>query len=197
MNAMSRGLWVFFLVLAAGGAQALESESAAADSVTKVIAEYRKSGDLTVISRLVLQLKPLAADTRQAGSSGELFSLGAEILNALYEDADLAFSWERKPKGNVGVPGGRYPSGTDPKSIREPAVRAEYEKVLAEERGYAKRYGHQTVIFREIDRMGDLLWQAKPSREPAEIRRELLGHGMQSKYADDLVRRMERRTRKS
>ncbi len=190
---MSPSIRVLFLVLVAGTVQAMESKSVTTDSAAKVIAEYRESGDVSVISRFILELKPLSADATQGGSSGELFSFGSEILNALYDDADLAFSWERKPKGNVRVPGGKYPSGIDPKSIEDPTVRAEYEKVLAEERGYARRYGHQSAIFREIDRMGELLWQAKPSRDTAEISRLLLRHGVKSSYVGDIVKRMEKK----
>jgi len=196
MSGMSSSLRVLFLVLVAGSVQAMESKSVTTDSAAKAIAEYRKSGDVSVISRFIPELQIFCADATQE-SSRTLLSISAEILNALYEDADLAFSWERKPKGNVGVPGGRYPSGTDPKSIEDPAIRAAYENVLAEERGYAKRYGHQSAIFREIDRMGDLLRKAEPSRDAAELRRLLLRHGMQPSYVDDMVKRMEQRAHKS
>lgn len=146
---------------------------------------------MSFISRFIPELQPSAEKALQDQETRKAFlSISADVLNAVYERADLRFNPRVQPRMNSSVPGGKYPPGTDPGSIKEPNLRAEYEKILAIDRSYAEHYTQQTAIFREIDRMAQLVCQTGKTESFSEVRDALVAEGMRASYAEDFLRRL-------
>jgi len=81
-------------------------------------------------------------------------------LDGISSVYDHEFNPNLIPSGNIPPPGGGYRSGTSPKTIKEPDIRAEYEKRLAE---IAKKNEHQIyqlTLRRILKRIKETMFEA-------------------------------------
>lgn len=155
-------------------------------TVSTAISEYKRSGDASVVLRALPNVRALSGADRYA-----LVSVSSELLNVLYETADTDFDATKKPRTNSQSPGGWYSSGTDPENIKDPKLRAEYQKVREQDRKYAEYYRQQAKIFDAIDQLANLLRQNFRETEPNEILDSLVKNGLNPSYGSDFLRRIE------
>lgn len=179
----SIGLNLCGALFALSAAHATDSELMLKDSASKAISEFKMTGDVSAVSRTI--------DKLTGKSSGEVLSVCPDILNALYEAADPAFDADRVPSISTS-PGGRYPSGIDPEDIKDPNLKADYQKRLASDREYAEYYRQQDAIFRAIDRVAGSLRQSFGDVAVNEVRSLLVQSGMKASYSDDFLKRLDR-----
>ena len=174
-------------------AQAAGSDQMFKETASKAISTYRSTQDVSTLSRLIPELSSLSARVpKDAEARNTLLSVGLDMLNALYETADLNFDAEKKPLLNTGSPGGWYSSGTDPEGIKDPKMKAEYEKQIADNRRYAKHYTQQAAVSSAIDELAHLFRQGFPGVAAQDVSNLLARNGLSSSYCDDFLKRMER-----
>jgi hypothetical protein len=157
-----------------------DSQQAMKDT-SQAISEFKMSGNVWPLSRA---LGELIGQPR-----GSLLAVSSEILNTLYEAADPTFDKDRVPMLNI-APGGRYPSGIDPEYIKEPQLKAEYQKKLDSNREYAAHYSQQSRIYGTIDQTTDLLRRNFQGVSPSELVDLLVKSGMNASYSDAFLKRM-------
>jgi len=76
--------------------------------------------------------------------------LWLKAINAVDQMLDPAFNPSDVPQMNIALPGVPMDSGVDPSAIKDPTLRARYEKALKENAAKAERYRVQTRL-RKID----------------------------------------------
>lgn len=162
------------------------------ETVLKAISGYRSTQDVSALSRLIPELSALSARASEnAEARNTLLSVGPDMLNALYETADMDFDAARRPFLNIDPPGGWYSSGTDPEGIKDPKMKAEYKKRFEENRRYARHYRQQAEVFDVIDNLAHLFRQGFAGVAAQDLSHMLARNGMSSSYSDDFLRRME------
>ena len=181
----SFGLNLCGALFAFSAAHATDSALTLKDSASKAISEFKMTGDVSPVTRTI--------DRLTGKSSGDVLSVCPDILNALYEAADPTFDVDRAPSPLTNIsPGGPYPSGIDPEAIKDPKLKAEYQKRLADNREYGEHYRQQDAISRAIDRVAQSLRQSFGEVEVTEVTSLLVSSGMKASYGDDFLKRLER-----
>lgn len=174
--------FAFAAAAEAGGEAMLKYNAAVA------IAEYENSKDLAVLAPVFAQLRASYAGNKAFDEAA--FGVAADLLNSLYRSMDPRFDANVKPVINSEVPGGRYPAGVAPQSIREPAIRAEYEKTLAKDRSYAVYFTTQSTISQAINDLASTI-KASVKGDPDDVARGLVERGMQVSHERDFSRRLQ------
>jgi hypothetical protein len=156
------------------------SEQALKDT-SQALSEFKMSGNVLPLSRAIGEL------TGQP--RGALLAVCSEILNTLYEVADPGFDKEKVPLLNI-APGGPYPSGIDPESIKDPQLKADYQKRLDSNRRYAEHYSQQSRIYGTIDQTAEVLQLNFKETSASELVNLLVKSGMDASYRDAFLKRM-------
>lgn len=168
-------------LIALSAAYGANSQQTLKDSPSQAISEFKMSGNVWPLSRAIGQL------TGQP--RGSLLADCSTILNTLYEAADPAFDKDRVPLLNI-APGGRYSSGIDPEYIKEPQLKAEYQKKLDSNREYAEYYSQQSRIYGTIDQTAEVLRLNFKEASVGELVNLLVKSGMNASYSDAFLKRM-------
>jgi len=71
-----------------------------------------------------------------------------QLLATIDRNLDTNFDFENLPGVNLSLPRGGYPSGTDPKDIKDQEIRAEYEAALKKNNERIVRYSLQSGLLR-------------------------------------------------
>jgi len=179
--------WIGGLLAALTSMVHAGTEPMVTEAAQKAIMEYKSRGDITAISSVIPRLKELPPQNAQGGA---LLKVSAELLNALYETADPNFQSNKKPAMNSEVPGGRYRAGTAPESIKEPEIRAAYEKVRTEDFKYAEHYHRQHDIGSAIDGLATVLRTKFEKMSADKIAEALVKRGMKPSYDGDFRKRL-------
>lgn len=125
--------------------------------IPRLFQQFEQKADGRALCRAVQLLSSVEPDN--AAPKAEAMSLLALKLRHLfttinYIDAKLipGFDFSKMPMLNVAPPfGSEYPAGVAPESIREPEIRAEYERALAENDARNAQYSLQSDL-READK---------------------------------------------
>lgn len=175
--------------------RAAETQQMLEIDAMKAVAEYQRTHDVAAISRVVPELNAaFAAEQGRAETSrfASLISISSKLIGALYATADASFNAEKKPSLNSGSPGGQYSSGTDPKSIKEPDLRAAYEKRIAQDRQYAEYYQQQSRILRTVDELAQMIGEKVGATADQQVRGSLARSGMEPRHIEDFLGRVKR-----
>jgi len=84
----------------------------------------------------------------------------------VYALNSISSVYDREFNPNAAVPisiaplGGNYRSGTSPKTIKEPDIRAEYEKRLAENAKRAEKYIYQSKLRKTLKKIKETMLEA-------------------------------------
>lgn len=171
-------------LISLSAAYGANSEQTLKDNPSQAISKFKMSGNVWPLSRAIGELTGLPR--------GSLLAVCPDILNTLYEAADPAFDKDRLPSLNI-APGGPYPSGIDPEHIKDPQLRAEYQKKLDSNREYAEYYTQQSRIYGTIDQTAEVLRLNFKEASVSELVDLLVKSGMNASYSDAFLKRMATR----
>lgn len=118
------------------------------------LGQFEKTGDVNHLEAAIDSAEKLSLfrhGAERIALRQQTVSLWFTILAAIDKYIDPAFNPDHAPPENVTPPSSgavSYPSSIDPKSIPDPAVRAQYEAALKENRTQAEKYRIQLKLTR-------------------------------------------------
>jgi hypothetical protein len=157
MNARALCTLALACALGIGSLQAEESVNTMSERLETVLLEFESAPESGTLGQYIDQLGGFTAEADpQSVHSFKARSL-VRILAAIERKEAPQFDPNDPPRRNISPPGGQYPSGTAPSSIKDAEVRREYEAAIAANKAKIANFNLQVGLSRLKDRVLELL----------------------------------------